>query len=345
MQIASKMSRVVTRSQHNKGSSSSSPSSTASAVATTEIASAEAEERVVVSTQAEEEHAQRTQGATVTAIVNKKRNTAKKDIEKNPENPHRTLEVLARQSSDTNREPDVQATDSISPTTVYYAQSDSSSVKDEVIVNVEDIIAMSSPSEESAMNISSPYDAERYEVLHKQLTEVENKERELNDNLEKLSERKEKLSFNHGRNCNPSRVTLNRARSLGHYDGSQDLQAFLERFEFFSEQFQWKEADRKFFLRGSLEGAAALILKTVHINTSTKQIIRQLKVNFAADTFLNECRENDLKDHPERGNNLLNLYDAKSKAKAKEKRKQGMFEQFNQLRHPTKGAIIENKEK
>jgi len=50
---------------------------------------------------------------------------------------------------------------------------------------------------------------------------------------------------------------------LKHYDGTESLDTFLHKFQSMATYLQWSEADIKYHLCGSLEGAAGLVLADI----------------------------------------------------------------------------------
>jgi FtsZ-interacting cell division protein YlmF len=81
---------------------------------------------------------------------------------------------------------------------------------------------------------------------------------------------------------------------LGTYDGSSCLETFLAKFDNCTQYFKWKEEDKLFHLRASLEGAAGQILWTARKQTSVVEVIKILKNCFGnanqAERFRAELR-------------------------------------------------------
>ena len=70
---------------------------------------------------------------------------------------------------------------------------------------------------------------------------------------------------------------------LGSYDGSTCLQTFLERFENYSEYFEWDEVDKLFQLRTSLVGAAVQILWDTGKQSTVGRIVALLTARFGSE--------------------------------------------------------------
>jgi len=69
-------------------------------------------------------------------------------------------------------------------------------------------------------------------------------------------------------------------RALGEFDGSGDLETFLQRLDDCSRRFHWNDDDKTFILRGAVKGMAAVALTTNGTNLSGDKIITQLQQHF-----------------------------------------------------------------
>ena len=95
---------------------------------------------------------------------------------------------------------------------------------------------------------------------------------------------------------------------LKHYDGTESLDTFLRKFQSMATYLQWGEADIKYHLCGSLEGAAGLVLADIAPDAKSEDVIKLLKTRFGTELqqerFKAELRARRRRD----GEQLQHLY-------------------------------------
>jgi len=67
---------------------------------------------------------------------------------------------------------------------------------------------------------------------------------------------------------------------LAPFDGSRPLETFLAKFDNCSEYYEWDERERRYHLRASLDGEAALVLCDLDKQATAEDQIRMLKKRF-----------------------------------------------------------------
>ena len=70
---------------------------------------------------------------------------------------------------------------------------------------------------------------------------------------------------------------------LQHYDGTESLDTFLRKFQSMATYLRWEEADIKYHLCGSLEGAAGLVLADLALDATSEDVIKLLKTRFGME--------------------------------------------------------------
>ena len=95
---------------------------------------------------------------------------------------------------------------------------------------------------------------------------------------------------------------------LGSFNGNTCLETFLAKFENCAEYFSWKNKDRLFHLRASLEGAAGQILWDAGKTTTVEEIIRLLRARFGNENQAERFRAELRSRRRQKGESLQKLY-------------------------------------
>jgi len=104
------------------------------------------------------------------------------------------------------------------------------------------------------------------------------------------------------------RIDLTQGQTLGTYDGTTDLDAFLNKFETMSKICGWTEEARKFYITTALTDTGAFIVREIGEAGTSDDVIGKLKIAFGNEQQAERYRAELKRRRRGKGESLRALY-------------------------------------